>query len=355
MHRKGQFIMAKRKILLIGGTGTISSAITERLAKDPAWEVTLLNRGKRGIPVPENVNVLLGDINDEAAAAELLKDTKWDAVGDFITYRPEQAESRIRLFAGKTRQYLFISTCMAYNTPPSSPFMTEGMLQKNEYSVYAKDKIACEQVFLKAFREQDFPITIVRPSHTYSLRSIPFSLESPKGSWPVISRMLRGKPIIQPGDGSSLWVITLNEDFAKGYTGLVGNPHAIGEAVHITTDEVLTWDQMAEAVADELGVPYKPYYIPTDVIAALAPGVGESLNGDKRHSVIYDNSKLKRLVPGYQATVSFREGVRRALEVILNDERLRPEDPEFDKWCDELIGIYEKALKEAKEKLTYLK
>ena len=352
---KGKTVMAARKILLIGGTGTISSAITEKLAKDPAWEVTLFNRGKRGVSVPENVKVIQGDINDEAAAAELLKDSSWDCVGEFVVYRPDQAERDIRLFAGKTKQYIFISTCMAYNTPPSTPFITEGMLQKNEYSVYAKDKIACEQVYLKAFRELNFPITIVRPSHTYSLRSIPFSLESPKGSWPVIKRMLEGKPIIQPGDGSSLWVITLNEDFAKGYTGLVGNPHAIGESVHITTDEVLTWDQMAQTVAEALNVPYKPYYIPTDVIAALAPGVAEGLNGDKRHSVIYDNSRLKKLVPDYCATVTWREGVRRALEVIMADERLRPEDPEFDNWCDTMIEIYDKALAEAKERCTYLK
>lgn len=348
--------MAKRKLLLIGGTGTISTEITKRMAKDPSWDVTILNRGKRQIAIPENVEVLHGDMNnDEAGVKQLLQDRCWDCVGEFTVFDPKQAERDVRLFAGKTKQFIFISTCMAYNTPPQTPFITEGMIQKNPYSEYARNKIACEQVFLKAFREQNFPITIVRPSHTYCERHLPFSLESPKGCWPVLKRMLEGKPVIQPGDGSSLWVITMSEDFAKGFCGLVGNPHAIGEAVHITTDEVLTWDQMAQQVADELGVPYKPYYIPTDVIAALAPQAGEGMNGDKRHSVIYDNSRLKKLVPDYTATITWREGVRRSIDYLMEHKELQVEDPEFDAWCDQLIDIYDQALQKAKAVCTYLK
>ena len=340
--------MAKRKLLLIGGTGTISSAITRKMAADPDWEVTLFNRGQRKADLPENVSVIHGDITNEEEAAKLLEGMTFDCVGEFVGFKPEQVEKDIRLFLGKTRQYIFISSAAGYHTPPSRPFITEGMLLKNEFWGYAQDKIACEELLYKAFREQGFPITIVRPSHTYCEKMIPFCLESTKGSWPVIKRMMEGKPIIVPGDGSSLWTITFNEDVAKGYTGLIGNPHAIGEAVHITTDESVTWDQMAQAVADELKVEYKPYYIPTDVIAALAPGMGEGLNGDKRHSVIYDNTKIKSLVPGYHATITWRTGVRRAMEYILEHPECRPEDPEFDSWCDRIIEIYDKALETAK-------
>lgn len=345
----------KRKILLIGGTGTISGAITERLAADENWDVYLLNRGNRADEIPENVTLLKGDISDEAAVAKMLEGMTFDCVGEFTGFTPDQVERDIRLFTGKTKQYIFISTCAAYNTPPTRPFMTEGMQQRNPYSPYAQNKIACEQVLLKAFREQDFPITIVRPSHTYCDRLLPFYLESPKGTWPVIKRMLEGKPVIMPGDGSALWVITNSRDFAKGYVGLIGNPHAIGEAVQITTDEVLTWNQMAEAVADALNVEYKPYYIPTDVVCALAPELVESLNGDKRHSVVYDNTKIKSLVPDYCATITWRAGVQMALKKIMATPELRPEDPEFDKWCDDVIEIYEKALAEAKAKCVFPK
>lgn len=340
--------MSKRKLLLIGGTGTISTAITKSMAENSDWDVYLFNRGKRTAAVPKNVTVIKGDITKEEEAKEILKGMTFDCVGEFVGFTPEQVEKDIRIFMGKTKQYIFISSAAGYHTPPSTPVMTEGMLLKNPYWKYAQDKIACEEVLYKAFREKGFPITIVRPAHTYCEKMIPFCLESPKGSWPVIKRMMEGKPVIVPGDGSSLWTITFNEDFAKGYTGLIGNPHAIGEAVHITTDESLTWDQMAQAVADELKVPYRPYYIPTEVIAALAPGMAGGLNGDKRYSVIYDNSKIKRLVPGFHATISWRTGVHRALEYILNNPECRPEDPAFDQWCDQVIEIYDRALETAK-------
>lgn len=341
--------MAKRNYLMIGGTGTISSAITRKIAADPSWQLYLLNRGRHKMEdLPENVILLKGDITNEEETAKLLEGLTFDCVSEFMGFKPEQVEKDIRLFAGKTRQYIFTSSAAGYQTPPARPFMTESMLLKNEYWGYAQDKIACEELLYKAFREQGFPVTIVRPAHTYCEKLIPFCLESAKGSWPVIRRMIDGKPIIVPGDGASLWTITFNEDFAKGYVGLVGNPHAIGEAVHITTDESLTWDQMAQAVADELGVEYKPYYIPTDVLAALAPNMAEGLNGDKRHSVIYDNSKIKSLTPGYCATITWREGVHRAMQYILRHPECRPEDPSFDEWSDRIIQIYDKALETAK-------
>lgn len=341
--------MSKKRVLLIGGTGTISSAITRRMAKNNEWEVYLFNRGKRNMDIPENVTVIRGDITNEREAEKLLEGMSFDCVGEFVGFTPEQVEKDIRLFKGKTKQYIYISSAAAYNTPPTRPFITEGMLLNNPYWKYAQDKIACEELLYKAFREDGFPITIVRPSHTYCEKMIPFCLESPKGSWPVIKRMLEGKKIIVPGDGSSLWTITFNEDFAKGYVGLVGNGHAIGEAVHITTDESLTWDQMAQAVANELNVEYKPYYIPTDVLAVLMPEMAEGLNGDKRHSVIYDNTKIKSLVPGYCADISWKSGIHRCLEYILNKPECRPEDSEFDAWCDRMIEIYDNALEEAKK------
>ncbi len=342
----------KKKALFIGGTGTISIGITRMLAKDDRWELTLLNRGNHIDEIPDHVNLLKGDCNDEKAVAELIKDKTFDCVADFTCFVPEQVERDIRLFRGKTRQYILISTCAAYCTPPPHPWITEGMIQYNPYSPYAQNKIECEKVLINAFREIGFPMTIVRPSHTYSERLLPFCLESPHaGSWPVIKRMIEGKPIIVPGDGSSLWHITYNEDLAKGFIGLMGNDHAIGEAVHITNDEVITWDQMAKTVADELGVPYKPYYIATDAIVSVAPGLEAALNGDKRHSVIYDNTKLKTLVPGYCATTSWKEGVSLALSYIRMHPEYMQEDPEFDDWCDQLIKIYEEADQKARNSL----
>lgn len=342
------------KALFIGGTGTISSGITRLLAEDENWELTLLNRGNRNEDLPEQVKTITADISNEEEVARLLEGKSYDVVAEFIGFTADQVERDIRLFTGKTKQYIFISTCAAYNTPPTSPWMTEGMIQRNPYSRYAQNKIACEQALFRAFCEADFPITIVRPSHTYSERLLPFCLESPKGSWPVIQRMLDGKPIIMPGDGSSLWAITYNEDFAKGFIGLMGNNHAIGEAVHITNDEWITWDQMAQTVAEELGVPYRPFYIPTETLCTIAPELTAGLNGDKRHSVIYDNTKIKHLVPTYCATVSWRQGVRHALSVIMANEEYRPQDPVFDEWCDRLIAIYEEATAKAVQELPKL-
>ena len=335
------------KALIIGGTGTISSAVTRLVAQNPDWELYLFNRGNHMDEIPANVKVIKGDITNEAEAAALLEGMMFDCVADFTGREPEQAARDIRLFKGKTKQFIFISTAAAYQTPPPQPFMTEGMLQNNPFWDYAQNKIECERLLLTALREDNFPVTIVRPSHTYCENMIPFCLQAGPESWPVIKRMLDGKPIIVPGDGASLWTITFNEDFAKGFMGLMGNQHAIGEAVHITTDESLTWDQMAQAVADELNVEYKPYYIPTDALVAMKPDLNGGMNGDKRHSVIYDNSKIKRLVPGYCATISWRVGVHRAIEKIMATPSLRVEDPEFDRWCDQVIEIYDEALKKA--------
>lgn len=335
------------KALIIGGTGTISSAITRLVAQDKDWELYLFNRGNHMDEIPENVKLIKGDITNETEAAALLEDMTFDCVAEFTGRMPAQVERDIRIFKGKTKQFIFISTAAAYQTPPPQPFITEGMLQNNPYWDYAQNKIECEKLLLKAFREDGFPITIVRPSHTYCEKMIPFCLQAGAESWPVIKRMIDGKQVIVPGDGASLWTITFNEDFAKGFKGLMCNQHAIGEAVQITTDESLTWNQMAQAVADELNIAYKPYYISTDALVAMKPELGGGMNGDKRHSVIYDNTKIKRLVPGYCATISWRVGVHRALDKIMATPKLRVEDPKFDRWCDQVIEIYDEALKKA--------
>ena len=230
----------KRKALFIGGTGTISSAITRQLAAEGKWDLTLLNRGNRAAAVPEGVNLMKADINDEAAVAELLEGTQWDCVCDFIGFTPDQVERDWRLFRGRTKQYMYISSASAYQKPAASPFITEGTPLVNPYWQYSRNKIACEDFLMEKHRTEGYPVTIIRPSHTYDERSVPLGVHGDFGSWQVLKRMLDGKPVIIHGDGTSQWTLTHNTDFAKGFIGLMGNPHALGNAFHITSDETLT-------------------------------------------------------------------------------------------------------------------
>ena len=333
------------RILFIGGTGTISSAITQQLAATE-HELWLLNRGNRKGEVPQNVKQIVADINDENAVLEKLGDTKFDAVCDFIGFVPDQVERDFRLFAGCTRQYVYISSASAYNKPARSYVINEGTTLANPHWQYSRDKIACEELLMKHYREDGFPVTIVRPSHTYCERGVPVSVHGPKGSWQVLKRMMEGKRVIVHGDGSSLWTMTWNGDFAKGFIGLLGNPHAIGEVFQIMSDESLTWNQIYQAVADALGVEFKPYYVSSEYLAAVAPkeyDLEGNLTGDKAVTVVFDCSKLKRAVPGYQATVRFEEGVRRCVDYILAHPELQQEDQEFDAWCDRVIEALEAA------------
>lgn len=327
-----------RKALFIGGTGTISSAITQQLSKDPDWELYLLNRGSRSAELPQNVRLITADIYDEASVKEKLGDLCFDVVAEFIAYEPEHVQRDIRMFSGKTKQYIFISSASAYQKPLSDYRITESTPLSNPYWEYSRLKIACEQVLMEEYRAKGFPITIVRPSHTYCERSVPVALHGNNGSWQVIDRMLKGKPVIVPGDGSNLWTLTFNEDFAKGFIGLMGNAHAIGEAVHITSDESLTWNQIYRIIADALGVQARLVHISTDFLAACKPGLEGELIGDKCNTVVFDNSKLKRLVPGFCADVRFDQGVRRVLKKVLNDPKLQKADPEFDRWCDDILA-----------------
>ena len=335
-----------RKALFIGGTGTISMAITRQLAKGDEWELWLLNRGSRTEDLPEGVKVLNGDINDEAKIAELLGDMTFDTVCDFIGFVPAQVERDVRLFSGRTKQFMYISSASAYQKPVGDFRITEGTPLVNPYWEYSRNKIACEELLMKEYRENGFPVTIIRPSHTYDERNVPMGVHGSKGSFQVLKRMMEGKPVIVHGDGTSLWTMTHNSDFAKGFIGLMGNVHAIGEAYQITNDETLTWNQIFQAIADVLGVEYKPYYVASDYLASFGKyDLYGGLLGDKSNCVVFDNTKLKRAVPGLCMNVRFEQGVRSTIEYILSHPECQVEDPEFDAWCDRLIGELEAAKK----------
>ncbi len=333
------------KILLIGGTGTISSAITRQLAEG-GHELWLLNRGNRKNEVPANVWQVICDINDEAEVMRQTGAEVFDAVCEFIGFLPSQVERDIRLFTGRTQQYVYISSASAYNKPAASHVITEGTTLANPYWEYSRNKIACEELLMRTYREAGFPVTIVRPSHTYCERGVPVSVHGPKGSWQVLKRMMEGKPVLVQGDGSSLWTLTWNEDFARGFIGLLGNPKAIGEAFQIMSDEQLTWNQVYQSVANALGVTFKPYYVSSEFLAAVSPKAYDftgNLLGDKSVTVVFDCTKLKRAVPGFCATTRFDEGVRRCVAYLQSHPELQEEDPEFDAWCDRVIEVLEQA------------
>lgn len=331
------------KALFIGGTGTISMAIT-RLAAERGWEMYLLNRGNRSAELPDNVKVLPVDINDEAAAANLLEGMQFDTVCDFIGFVPSQLERDYRLFAGKTKQFMYISSASAYQKPMSNFLINEGTPLANPYWQYSRDKIACEDFLMKMYRENGFPVTIIRPSHTFDERSVPMGVHGNGGSWQVVKRMLEGKPVIIHGDGTSLWTMTFNRDFAKGFVGLMGNLHAIGEAFQITTTETLTWNQIYQSIANALGVELHPYYVPSDFLMAVSDYDFEgSLIGDKANSVVFDNSKLKRAVPDFCPSYRFDEAIRITIDYVLSHPECQNEDAEFDAWCDKVIAALEAA------------
>ncbi len=338
------------KALFIGGTGTISMGIVRKLSEDPLWEVYLLNRGNRKDEVPANVNQIVADINDEATVTKILESMEFDVVSDFIAFDVKAVERDYRIFAGKTKQYIFISSASAYNKPAAHHVITEGTTLANPYWEYSRNKIACEEFLLKKYREEGFPVTIVRPSHTYDERSIPLGVHGEKGFYQVIKRMQMGKPVIIQGDGTSLWALTFNSDFAIGFTGLMGNRHAIGEAFQITGDEILSWNQIYQTIADALGVELKPYYVSSAFLSEVGEKYGYdfrgSLLGDKSVSVIFDNSKLKRLVPQMTTNIPFHVGVRKSIEYVLSHPDRYQEDPKFDEFCDKVIQSLENAKKE---------
>lgn len=339
------------KALFIGGTGTISTAISTQLLEQ-GHELWLINRGSRNHELPAGAHIIQADISDEAYVAEQLKDQTFDVVADFIAFVPEQLERDYRLFCGKTRQFIYISSASAYQKPLSDYRITEGTPLSNPYWEYSRNKIAGEELLMKLYREEGFPVTIVRPSHTYSERSVPVAIHGKKGSYQVLKRMLESRPVLIHGDGSTLWTMTINRDFARGFIGLMGNLHAIGEAVQITGDESLSWNQIYQAIADALGVPLKAYHVSSDFLAACDDSdLLGNLIGDKANTVVFDNTKLKRLVPGFNATVRFDQGVREAIAYVMSHPECQIEDPEFDAWCDWIIEAQEEALKKVQGKI----
>jgi nucleoside-diphosphate-sugar epimerase len=354
------------KVLFIGGTGTISAAISRRVL-ELGWDLYLLNRGKRplfqgglsgaGRTKPAGrLTEISCDINGEDAAAVAAKlkaalppGGRFDAAADFIAFTKDQVERDYRLLEGLADQYFFISSASAYQKPLSDFRVNEATPLANPYWQYSRDKIACEDFLMAKYRETGFPVTVIRPSHTYDERSVPLGVHGARGSWQVLKRMLDGKPVIIHGDGTSLWTMTTSRDFALAFTGLMGNIHALGEAVQITSDETVTWNQVYEAIARALGVPLKAVHVSSEFLAAAAPKNYDymgGLIGDKANSLAFDNAKLRRLVPGFHAAVRFDQGVRECVEYILSHKECQVEDPEFDAWCDRVIAAREKALAE---------
>jgi len=334
------------RILFIGGTGIISTACTT-LAVQRGVEVTLFTRGHHQAAVPAGVKVVYVDVKDSAAAARALAGATFDAVVDWIAFTVEDVERDLELFSGHTRQFIFISSASAYQKPTTHYLITESTSLANPYWEYSRHKIACEERLLKAHRETGFPLTIVRPSLTYGDTQIPLVLNSWEKPYTMIDRMNNGKKVVVPGDGSSLWVITHNSDFAKGFVGLLGNDQAIGHAFHITSEEVNTWDQWYRIVGAAVGVEPQIVHIPSDFLIACMPELQGTLIGDKSVSVVFDNTKIKGFVPGYCATTSFAEGIRRTLAWFSADPTRKQIDAARSAALDKVIDAYEKGMRDA--------
>ena len=332
------------RVLFIGGTGLISSACSD-LAVAQGIELWVLNRAASSrYQPPRDARVLIGDVHgDERDLARLLGETTFDAVVDWIAYTPDDIERDIRLFAGRTGQFLFISSASAYQTPPEHYLITEETPLDNPFWQYSRDKIACERRLIEEHRRHAFPVTIVRPSHTYGPSQIPLAIGSWQHPYTVVERMRQGRPVIVHGDGSSLWVVTWNADLAVGLVGLLGREDALGQAFHITSDEVLTWNQITAEVGRALGVEPDIVHVPSDLIAAYDADSAGGLFGDKTHSVVFDNTKIKRFVPGFGCRVPFREGVRRSIAWFDADPARRTIDDAANQTWDAIIGGYRRA------------
>jgi nucleoside-diphosphate-sugar epimerase len=323
------------KILFIGGTGNISGACT-RLALKAGMEVVHLNRGRR--PSPSGVRTVSADIHNPKEAAAALGGERFDAVANFIAFVPDDIRRDFELFTGKCGQHFFISSASAYQKPPASPWVTEATPLSNPFWQYSRNKIACEELLGDLYRDQGFPSVILRPSLTYET-VWPVAL----GGWAcytIIDRIRRGLPLVVHGDGTSLWTVTHSEDFARGFIGLVGNERAVGEAFHITSDEVLTWNQIYETIGEAAGVKPRLVHIPSDFIAQVRPGAKDGLLGDKAHSLIFDNTKIKYFVPDFRAQISFREGSKRTLDWFESDPARMVIDEGQNAFLDEIISKY---------------
>ena len=327
--------MSELSVLVIGGSGVISSACVA-LAVERGLDVTVLNRGESSLrPLPDDVRVVHADIRDPAAVRAALGDADFDSVADFVAYTPEHVRTDLDLFTGRTGQYVFISSASAYQTPPARLPVTESTPLRNPYWQYSRDKIACEDLLVEAYRERAFPATIVRPSHTYDATLVPFD-----GGWTVVERMRAGKPVIVHGDGTSLWTLTHHDDFARGFVPLLGHPRTVGEAFQIMGDDVLTWDQIAQTLAAAAGVDADIVHVPSDAIAAADPDWGAGLLGDTAHSMVFDTTKLRRVVPDFVATIPFEVGAREIVDWHDEDGARRRVDERLDAVMDDLAARF---------------
>jgi len=323
------------KVLFIGGTGIISSAVS-KLAVEREIELYHLNRGKSHRKI-DGVKNITGNIRNIEETKEILADYSFDVVVNWITFTQEHVQADIEIFTGKTKQYIFISSASAYEKPISKLPITEETPLINPFWQYSRDKATCEKILMEAYKTSNFPVTIVRPSHTYDNTLIPNDW-----GYTILDRMLNGKKIIIHGDGTSLWVLTHNTDFAVGFVGLFGKKEAIGEAFHITSDELLTWNQIYQMMADELGVKLNAVHIPSDFIAKYNPEHGAGLLGDKSHSVIFDNSKIKKMVPEFNCKIPFSVGVKEIVSWYKNNKEWQVVNEAINKNIDGIINAYER-------------
>lgn len=329
--------MTRPKVLFIGGTGIISAACVER-AVQVGLDVTVLNRGASSLrELPDRISRLTADVTDPQSVRDAIGDTRYDAVINWVNFTPDQVQRDLDLFAGRTGQYVFISSASAYQTPPTRMPVTESTPLKNPYWAYSRNKIGCEELLVEAYRRDDVPITIVRPSHTYDRTKTPFN-----GGWTMVERMRSGKPVVIHGDGTSLWTITHSRDFAVGFVGLLGRTEAIGEAFHITGDEAPSWNQITADVAAAAGVDeVQIVHVPSDVIAANDPDWGAGLVGDKAHTMIFDNSKIKSLVPEFGRSVTpYRQGAREVISWFDAHPDHKIVDEKMDALADRLAEAY---------------
>lgn len=332
------------KLLFIGGTGVISSACSD-LALARGHDLFLLNRSaSTKYSAPEQATILQADIHaDPAHLSALLAGHRFDAVVDFIAFSAHDIERDISLFRDKTDQFVFISSASAYQKPVQNYLITEETPLENPFWEYSRNKIACEDLLLKTYRDSGFPVTIVRPSHTYGPSQIPLCVTNWQHPWTIIDRMKRGQKVIIPGDGTSLWVLTWNTDFAKGLVGLLGEKNAVGEVFQITSDQVLSWNQIYIEAYQALGQAPNVVYIPSDFIARFDADAAGSLIGDKSNSVVFDNSKIKRFVPDYHCDVTWADGLRRSLAWFESHPEFQTIDSESNLIWDKIIAGYEKA------------
>jgi len=326
------------KVLFIGGTGNISTEVS-KLCIEKGIDLYLLNRGNNKINFRGGEQIIC-DISNFEQSENLLKNHNWDVVVNWIAFTKNDVEREIKLFSGKTKQYIFISSASAYQKPPSSPIITESTPLKNPFWQYSRDKIECEETLIAEYRNNDFPITIVRPSLTYDT-----VIPVPIGGWKeytVVDRIKNGKKIIVHGDGTSLWTIMHAKDFAKGFVGLLNHQQAIGESFHITSDEILTWNQIYEALAETVNIEPNIIHIPSDFIGKYDEHLKCSLLGDKSYSVIFDNTKIKRFVPEFKATISFKNGIKETINWFEENPKLKIINQETNKLIDRIISDYEK-------------